>query len=191
MMMNERDIIRLAAEDEWMMDVLRAARSLALPDWWACAGFVRSKVWDTLHGFEVRTPLPDVDIVYFDSESTDEAAEKEFERQLRVVMPDVPWSVKNQARMHTLNGNPPYASSVDAISKFPETVTALGLSMDDKGDMRLAAPCGIDDLVLMIVRPTPYVQAHPAMFGLYENRMAKKNWRAVWHRIEIQPIGPA
>src|SRR3990167_2279381 len=64
--MTEKDIIHIIREDEWMMSVLRIAEGLHLPDWWIGAGFVRSKVWDHLHGYKERTPLPDVDIIYFD-----------------------------------------------------------------------------------------------------------------------------
>lgn len=44
MIQNEKEIIQLIKEDEWMMDILRAVKSLHLPDWWVCAGFVRSKI---------------------------------------------------------------------------------------------------------------------------------------------------
>lgn len=38
-------------------------KSLALPDWWIGAGFVRSKVWDMLHKYTKRTPLGIDDLV--------------------------------------------------------------------------------------------------------------------------------
>lgn len=44
-MASKEEIVRLVSEDAWMMNVLRAAKSLELPDWWVCAGFVRSKIW--------------------------------------------------------------------------------------------------------------------------------------------------
>ncbi len=62
----EQDIVRLIENDEWMINVLQLAKSLELPDWWICAGFVRSKIWDTLHNYEIRTTIPDVDVIYFD-----------------------------------------------------------------------------------------------------------------------------
>jgi hypothetical protein len=40
-----------------MMDIIKSAKSLNLPDWWICAGFVRSKIWYTLHYFNERTPI--------------------------------------------------------------------------------------------------------------------------------------
>lgn len=72
---SEADIIQLVQDDPWMMDILENARSLQLPDWWVCAGFVRSKVWDMIHNFEKRTPLPDVDVIYFDNSNLHEDVE--------------------------------------------------------------------------------------------------------------------
>lgn len=72
---SEADIIQLVQDDPWMMDILENARSLQLPDWWVCAGFVRSKVWDVIHNFEERTPLPDVDVIYFDNSNLHEKVE--------------------------------------------------------------------------------------------------------------------
>lgn len=186
--MNEQDIISLAAGDEWAMEVLRAARQLALPDWWVCAGFVRSMIWDHLHGFAERTPLADVDVVYYDAGCLDEGAEKALERRLSGLMSGVPWSVKNQARMHLVNGNPPYASSVDAISKFPETATALGLSLGAAGEVILAAPWGIEDVVGMMVRPTPLFRSRRDLAAYYEARVAKKNWPSIWHKVQTEPV---
>nr|WP_275669630.1 nucleotidyltransferase family protein [Metabacillus litoralis] len=116
--MNEEDIISVIKKDEWMMGALRAAKSLELQDWWICAGFIRSKIWDTLHNFSVRKQLPDVDLIYFNPSRIDEVEEKELEKRLKTIIPCIPWSVKNQARMHFQNNFPPYFSSVDAIAKF-------------------------------------------------------------------------
>lgn len=74
----------------------------------------------------------------------DDAWMKQLEQKLKGMNPDIPWSVKNEARMHIVNNIPPYTSSVDAISKFPETATALGLALDERNDVVLAAPCGIE-----------------------------------------------
>jgi hypothetical protein len=168
-----------------MMDILRAARSLKLPDWWVCAGFVRSKIWDTLHGFTTRTPLPDVDVVYFDADNREEETEKRLEAKLSRLLPGIPWSVKNEARMHLKNDLPPYVSSVDAISKFPETATALGLTLDAQDQLTLAAPCGIDDVLQLVLRPTPLFAQQERLALIYEQRIAAKNWQAVWNRITV------
>lgn len=64
--MNEEKMIEVITEDKWMMNILKSAKSLDLPNWWICAGFVRSKIWDTLHHFSERTPISDIDVIYFD-----------------------------------------------------------------------------------------------------------------------------
>jgi hypothetical protein len=93
MLKNEEDVIKIIIEDDKMMEILRAAKSLNLPDWWICAGFVRSKIWDILHDFRERTNTPDVDVIYFDNENIDEITEKRLEDKLRSIIPDIPWSV--------------------------------------------------------------------------------------------------
>jgi len=168
-----------------MMDILETAKSLSLPDWWVCAGFVRAKIWDVLHGFVNRTPLPDVDVIYFDNSNLDEEVEKRLEEKLRSMDPSIPWSVKNEARMHFANNIPPYSSAVDAISKFPETATALGLSIDERNQIILAAPCGIEDVVNLVVKPTPYFEKTKERAEIYEERIAKKNWKSTWSNIKI------
>jgi uncharacterized protein len=185
----EKDIISLVEGDEWMMGILKTAKSLNLPDWWVCAGFVRTKIWDVLHGFDEKTCLPDVDVVYFDPANTSETVEKELEGKLRNQRPDIPWSVKNQARMHLINNLPPYSSSVDAISKFPETVTALGVKLDRMNQVILTAPCGIDDVINLVVNPTPYFFETEERMHVYQERVRKKNWESIWDKVRVNHVG--
>ncbi|WP_335871473.1 nucleotidyltransferase family protein [Bacillus sp. 2205SS5-2] len=179
------DIENLFERDEEMLKILRAAQSLDLPDWWICAGFVRSKVWDSLHGFQNKTPLPDVDVIYFDTEIVSEHREKVLEEQLRLNLPGIPWSVKNQARMHVKNHSSPYTSANDAMSKFPETATALGVKLDEHDRVKLAAPLGVDDLFSMTIAPTPYFQKTDARMAIYQLRVLKKNWSKTWPKVIV------
>lgn len=181
----EQDVVQLIKDDQVMMDIIRAAKTLGLPDWWVCAGFVRSKIWDTLHGFASRTPIPDVDVIYFNPDSVYESEEKEYEAKLLRMLPNVPWSVKNEARMHLIHDIPPYSSSIDAISKFPETVTSLGVKLDDNDDLILVAPHGIEDLINFHVRPTPYFEETIECAQIYETRLTKKNWSATWDKVSV------
>ncbi|MDQ0196564.1 nucleotidyltransferase family protein [Paenibacillus wynnii] len=186
---SEEDLKQLIKEDPWMMEVLETAMLLELPDWWVCAGFVRSKVWDILHDFEERTPLPDVDVIYFDKHNVHEEEEKRLEQKLRSLNPTIPWSVKNQARMHVINHLAPYTSSVDAISKFPETATALGVSLNVEKGLILTAPHGIEDVVNMVLRPTPHFIENKNLTPIYEERLLKKDWKAIWSRLLVYSAG--
>jgi len=181
----EKDIIRLIENDEWMINVLQLAKSLELPDWWICAGFVRSKIWDTLHDYEAKTAMPDVDVIYYDSLHQDEIYEQSLETKLMNIDATIPWSVKNQARMHVVNNMPPYSSSVNAISKFPETATALGVTLDELNNVILTAPCGIEDVLSLQVKPKAHFLESKERLHMYKNRVIKKNWQSKWPNITI------
>lgn len=188
MVKNKEDVIKLIESDEKMMEIIKIASTLNLPDWWVCAGFVRSKIWDTLHGFNERTETPDVDVIYFDNKNMDESFEKELEKKLVSMMATIPWSVKNQARMHIINDLPPYISSEDAISKFPETATALGVKLDKENNLDLTAPWGLVDVIHLEVKPTPYFTETKELAAIYEERILKKNWKSIWHKIKVHHL---
>ena len=184
MVMTEQDVVQLIASDTWMMRLLSNVQSLGLPDWCVCAGFVRSKVWDHLHGFVHRIPLPDVDVVYFDADHIHEQIEKEYENILHGLDPSIPWSVKNQVRMHLKNGNEPYVSTSDGLAHFPEICTAVGAYLNDNNEVSLVALYGIDDLVHMVVRPTPFYTDKEKL-RIYGQRMETKKWDLIWDQLRI------
>jgi uncharacterized protein len=185
---NKKDVINLFQSDKNIMKIIHTAGTLDLPDWWICAGFVRSNIWDRLHGFKERTMTPDVDVIYYDPANIDEDHEKELENELKCLMPEIPWSVKNQARMHVVNQIPPYTSSEDAISKFPETATALGVKLDREDKLVLTAPCGLEDVLNMEIKPTPFFTETKERAAIYEERLIKKNWAAKWPKVKVHHI---
>ena len=169
------------------MAALRAVRALGLPDCWIGAGFVRALVWDRLHGYGEPTPLDDVDVIYFDASDTTRESGRRHEERLAALWPDgwppVPWSVKNQARMHARNGDAPYGDTADALCHWLETPTAVALRMLEDGGLELLAPLGLDDLLAMRIAPTPH--ALEARFAAYRDRIATKPWTRQWPRLEI------
>lgn len=185
---NEQDILDVIYKDDWMMGILRTVKQLNLPDVWVCAGFVRSKIWDTLHGFSKRTPMPDVDVIYFDESNLSESEEKRLEEQLFKMHPNVPWSVKNEARMHLTHGIEPYLSSVDAIAKFPETATSLGLRLDADDELILTAPHGVEDVLKLEVKPTKFFKENQQRLKVYEKRVLEKNWQSIWGKLKIYEV---
>jgi uncharacterized protein len=181
-----QDICRIIEQDQWMMGILREVRLLGLPDSWVCAGFVRTKVWDVQHGYRQRSALPDVDVVYYHHDDLREETEKALESRLQEMSPGVPWSVKNQARMHVVNSAPPYSSSFDAISNFPESATAVAVRLTETDSIELMAPWGVQDLVDLIVRPAPgYDGADPLKSHIYTRRVATKDWQTKWPKLTI------
>jgi hypothetical protein len=165
-----------------MMRLLQAVEELTLPDCWIGAGFIRNAVWDAMHG---RVPncalLNDVDVVFFDRVNASATRDEAIAAGLTARTPNVPWSVKNQARMHVRNREAPYSDTASAIARWPETATAVAARLS-KGHVELLAPHGVDDLVGLIVRPTPAFMLRQQECA---RRVSSKNWQARWPRLRI------
>jgi hypothetical protein len=171
------DIARLLEAHAGLHALLLHVESLVLPDAWIGAGFIRNAIWDVLHGRDVSvSTLNDVDVVYLDPADTCQERDVAIESRLRALAPDVNWQVRNQARMHLRNGDAPYRNTYDAIACWPETATAIAARMVS-GKVEVMAPHGIDDLVNLIVRPTP---AFARKMNIYRERLSSKNWRTRW-----------
>jgi uncharacterized protein len=175
-----RDVTNFVAEQPLLMALLRAIATLAIDDCWIGGGIIRNSVWDYLHDYPVRLATEsDVDVVYCDRRNVNPESDLAIKRRLTNDWPDIPWSVRNQARMHERNGDAPYRSSEDACRCWPETATAIAARLWD-GQVQIVAPHGVDDLVRMIVRPTP---AFCTKMSVYERRLASKDWARRWPRL--------
>jgi hypothetical protein len=173
----------IIASDPARMRILQLARDLELPDCWVAAGFVRSAVWDQLHQ-RSRSPLPpDIDVIWFDGKRTGMEVDAALEACLRGRDPTLDWSVKNQARMHLRNADLPYTSATDAMTRWPETATAVAVRLGAEGELEVAAPFGLDDLFNLVVRPTARFQAEK--HHLYLDRLRSKDWLAKWPDLKV------
>ena len=181
------DVAEFILADPWRRTVLETVRRQRLADWAVGAGFIRSAIWDALHGYAKPTPLADVDVLFFDPADVSRDRETAIERALTTALPDIPWSVKNQARMHHRNGDNPYSDTFDALRCWLETPTAIAIRIDDEGRASLLAPFGMDDLIAMICRPTPRGRQK---LREYQARMRAKNWPALWPRVAVWDLGP-
>jgi hypothetical protein len=176
--MPEARLRALIQQDALRFEVLKTVRSLNLPDCWVAAGFVRNAVWDHLHG-QAHSPIAsDVDVIWFDPAHCDPVLDRHLEALLQDRLPGIDWSVKNQARMHLRNADPPYASATDAMRFWPETATAVAVRLNQTGHCEVAAPLGLDDLFGLVLRPTPrFAEGKRA---LYHERLRAKAWHLGW-----------
>lgn len=143
---------------------------------------MRNCIWDFLHGYSISTRSDDVDVVYFDQNDKLKRHDEDIEMQLRSVVPNINWSVKNQARMHVANKERPYASLAAAISRWPETATALIVRLRDNDSLEFIAPFGFDDLLTLTLRATPAFKDRKSVI---EARMNGKNWVEIWPRLRV------
>jgi hypothetical protein len=175
-------IADIIAQDPVGMEQLRAVRTLGLPDWCIAAGFVRNRVWDHLHGSAPPRPPADIDVLFFDAGDVSKARETEYEGRLHSILPEAPWQVRNQARMHVWKGVPPHRDTADAMTHWLETVTAVGVRLEADGSLTVVAPLGTDDLLGLRCRPTAFGRTRR---DEYEARIAAKRWRELWPKVRF------
>ena len=126
----------------------------------------------------------DVDVIYFDLADASAFRDATIRAQLLEYMSEIKWSVHNQARMNIRNGDSPYLDLDDAMRHWPETATAIAARICEQR-VEVLAPLGIDDLIGLIVRPTP---CFAVKLGAYRDRIATKNWTLRWPRLTITGI---
>ncbi len=179
---SEADITKLIKNNEWMMDVLRAAEELNLHDWWIGAGFLRNRIWDFIEGKDF-TPSRDVDLVYFDLDNLSPEADWALDKKMNSKYPFAQWEIRNQARMHYKNKFSPATSTADGISRWIETATCIAVRIkNDKLDYLFCY--GTGDLFNLIARPTPYFKNKDEI-RIFYNRLEAKQWRQKWPNLRV------
>ncbi|GGE39770.1 nitrate reductase [Pullulanibacillus camelliae] len=166
--------------DTYTMQLLREVECLNLPSAWVAAGAIRQLIWDECHHYSERTPLNDVDVVYFDPTSS-EMTDVHVESYLRKRNSSINWQVKNQARMYIKNGHMSYKNVGEAMSYWPETATAVAAQRDEWGSVQLLAPYGVSDLVQLLLRQSSKCKDAT----LFMNRIKKKKWLERWPQLRI------
>ncbi|WP_338555383.1 nucleotidyltransferase family protein [Paenibacillus sp. KS-LC4] len=61
--------------------------------------------------------------------------------------------------------------------------TSLGVALDASGELQLAAPCGVADVLQAALRPTAFDEPGSEHYRIYEQKMRKKNWQAIWPKV--------
>lgn len=180
--MTEQDIIQMIKSDEWMMNVLTEASKLSLPDWIIGAGFLRNKVWDYLHDIKRDVAdTHDIDLVYFDNVNIDEENDRKLSESMTGVL-GLDWEIVNQAYTHKWhNRGIQYKDTAEGLSEWVETPTCVGVTLVN-GDLKIVAPHGIDDLVNLIVRPTPSFKGN---LDIFYSRIESKKWLEKWPKLRV------
>ena len=182
-----------------MMDILTIIRDLELKDSWLAAGSVRNFIWNLLSDKPAFDRETDVDVIFFDPDVSYEET-LAIENKLREDFPQYQWELKNQVYMHQHQWElknqvymhqhsphtAPYRNSCDAMSKYPERCTAVGLRLHADTTLELFAPYGLEDILNFQVRPTPHFLENEDRMKLYQKRLSKKNWREKWKNLTFK-----
>jgi len=168
-------LTRVLLSSSWHAGALGAVREVCGEAGWIGAGFVRNAVWDSLQGLEPVRPA-DVDVLIHEADA-DQDREAEIESLLAAQAPDIPWSVRNQSRMHLKHGDDPYPTVAEAMRRWPETATAVAVRADGAGGLWILAPFGLADLMRGILRPA---DDSPRCRKAFDDRLRRKGWLSRW-----------
>ena len=156
-----RDILRTAPA---LMQVLRTALDLDLPDWLVFSGAVYQPVLNHLTGRPVDYGLKDFDLAYFDPSDTSYESEDVVIRRVAAAFDEPLRSmveVRNQARVHLWfeakfgELYPPLSCSAEALRRFVSTINAVGVRLDRDDRLVIEAPFGLEDLFALRLRRNP------------------------------------
>lgn len=117
--------MELLGNQPMVQEAIDTSMSLSLPNWCIVGGLIRDLAWGKILG---RNVMPrDIDLIYFDAADISPEKDWQIEDHLRELS-GLPFRVNNQARMHQFNSEASYTGVIDAMSKFPTTVSAIGIS---------------------------------------------------------------
>ena len=183
---NKAQILDSFRENPDMMAILTIIRDLELNDSWLAAGSVRNFIWNLLSDKPAFDCETDVDVIFFDPDVSYEET-LAIESKLREDFPQYQWELKNQAYMHQHSPHTePYVNSCDAMSKYPERCTAIGLRLHADATLELFAPYGLEDILNFQVSPTPHFLENDDRMKLYQQRLSKKNWQVKWKNLTFK-----
>ncbi len=182
-MLIRQDLLQAIQLNTDLMKILTIIRNLDLKDSWLAAGSVRNFIWNLLSDKSPFDSETDVDVIFFDPDISYEKTVS-LEKKLREDFPQYQWELKNQVYMHQHSPHTaPYTSSRDAMSKYPERCTAIGLRLHADATLELFAPYGLEDIMNFQVSPTPHFLENEDRMKLYQERLSKKKWQEKWENL--------
>lgn len=176
-------------DDPLVMDALRRARALALPDWRLASGAIYQTLWNALTGRASGHGIKDLDLIYFD------ASDLSFEAEDRVIRKAAPLfeglacpvEIRNQARVHLWYPRrfggpyPQLASTDESLLRYASRTHAVAVRLEADGRLDIVAPFGLADVFALRVVPNPVLD-NAATHADKAARMA-----ALWPEIEVVP----
>ena len=140
---------------------LQQVRALDLPDWWIVSGAIYNQVWNHLTGRPDMYGVKDIDLFYFDPDTSYAAEDAVIKRVIQSIPGIPPVEVRNQARVHLWYADhfgtpcPAYENARQPIDNFACRTHCVGLKLDQDDQLSLYAPYGLDDIFGFRITPNP------------------------------------
>lgn len=166
-----------------LQSALTQAAAQNLPDWWIVSGAIYQTVWNRLTGRPDAHGLKDIDLFYFDPDTSWEAEDRVI-KSARFDLP-VPVEIRNQARVHLWYPGhfgqpyPQLTESRQAIDLFACRTHCVGLRLSQGLD--IYAPYGLDDMFSFRLTPNTRLKNR----GTHEAKAARQ--QAHWPELTVLP----
>ncbi len=160
----EARLVAILRATPGLMQVMRTARDLDLPDWMIFSGAIYQPVWNHLTGRDPAYGIKDYDLVYFDaSDLSYEAEDAVIRRVAAAFQPPLRQlvEVRNQARVHLWfegkfgEAYAPLSHTAEAIARFTSPAFCVGARLEADDAINVEAPYGLEDLFAMRIRHNP------------------------------------
>lgn len=175
----------MVASSDLLMDRLERARDWGLPDWWIVSGAVYNLVWNRLTGRPDAQGMKDIDLAYYDPDTSWEAEDRVIAEGRRR-FPAVPQvEIRNQARVHLWFGArfgldyPALTDSRAAIARYAARAHCLGVRLTDR--LELHAPYGLADVFALRLVPNRVLDNR----ATYAEKTARQ--ARLWPELSVAP----
>jgi len=140
-------VVKILHKNLLFICLLERLNNFGLPNWYVGGGSIPQIIWNHFHNFDDNFGINDFDVVYFNSKDLSYEAEDMFIKKGEKIFKDFPIKVeiRNEARVHLWYSKKfgrkikPFKSVEEAISTFPTTSSAIGVSGLTRG-LKVFAP---------------------------------------------------
>ena len=159
----EDRLLEICRSDAMLWRALKEARDFDLPDSWIVSGAVYNSVWNALEGKPAGYGIKDIDLFYFDPDTSWEAEDRVIRRAERHFSGKIPVEVRNQARVHLWYqdrfGHPalPLTDCEESLFRFASETHAMAVRLKAEDQIEVRAPFGLDAMFEMRMVPNTRV----------------------------------
>lgn len=179
------ELKRIIGRSPVLTRTFEIARDMDLPDWWVVSGAIYNQVWNDLTGRPEMYGVKDIDLFYFDPDTSYEAEDAIIQRGGKNFPDEPPVEIRNQARVHLWYKDhfgrdyAPLSSSCEGIDRFACRTHCVGVQLSD--DLRIYAPFGLRDIFSFRLTP------HTLLDNRETHERKAKRQMQLWPELEFIP----
>lgn len=181
----EAEFRRIVETDPDIAALIAAMRTFDAPDLWLVSGMLFQTVWNVLEGKPRGHGILDIDLFYFDPDTSAEAEDRWIKRAAaHFAFAPREVQLRNQARVHLWYPKkfdipyPQLHGSCDGIDQFLMPACMIGIRPSREG-FELYAPLGLADIFDRVIRPNPLWQGPPRSRYLEKAARYMRDWPTV------------